>query len=238
LHLVRVKLRPYTVSKAVVLFSGGLDSTTAMAIALSQGFEVFPLTISYGQRHYAEIDAAKRVAAALGVTNHKIVRLDLTAIGGSALTADIDVPKDREESTMTDIPITYVPARNTVMLSVALGYAEVLEADDIFVGVNAIDYSGYPDCRPEFIRAFEELAKVATKRAVEGHRMTIQAPLLLMTKREIIEVGHRLGVDYGLTHSCYDPDPQGHPCGHCDSCLIRIRAFGELGMEDPVFARA
>jgi 7-cyano-7-deazaguanine synthase len=226
------------VSKAVVLFSGGLDSTTVLAIARSKGFDVFPLTMAYGQRHFAEITAAKRVASAMSMAEPKIVSLDLAAIGGSALTDDMAVPKDREEGEMTDIPITYVPARNTIMLSVALGYSEVLGADDIFVGVNAVDYSGYPDCRPEFISAFEALANVATKRAVEGHRTRIHAPLLQLTKRQIIERGISLGVDYGLTHSCYDPDALGRACGHCDSCVIRIRAFAELGMEDPVFARS
>lgn len=224
-------------SHAVVLFSGGLDSTTVLAMALSQGFDVHALSIAYGQRHSVELEAAQRSALALGVSNHKVVQLDLKAIGGSALTDDIAVPKDRAEAAMADIPVTYVPARNTIMLSVALGYAEVLEADHIFVGVNAVDYSGYPDCRPEFIREFEVLANVATKRAVEGHRMTIHAPLILMTKREIIEAGLKLGVDYGLTHSCYDPTAGGRPCGRCDSCSIRNRAFAELGMEDPVFAR-
>jgi 7-cyano-7-deazaguanine synthase len=222
----------------VVLFSGGLDSTTVIAIAKAQGFEIFPLTISYGQRHQAELAAAERSAGALAVHKPKVVQLDLTAIGGSALTDDIAVPKDRDEAAMRDIPATYVPARNTIMLSTALAYAEVLGADHIFVGVNAVDYSGYPDCRPEFIRAYEELANVATKRAAEGHRMTIHAPLIHMTKSEIIRTGLELGVNYGLTHSCYDPGSNGRACGHCDSCLIRKRAFEELGMEDPVLARA
>jgi 7-cyano-7-deazaguanine synthase len=223
--------------RAVVLFSGGLDSSTVLAIARAEGFEVYPLTVSYGQRHSVELDAAERVAASFG-TATKVVRIDLASIGGSALTDAIDVPKDREEAAMTEIPVTYVPARNTVMLSIALGYAEVLEADDIFVGVNAVDYSGYPDCRPQFIRAFEDLANVAIKRAVEGHRMRIHAPLMDLTKKAIIEIGLGLGVDYGLTHSCYDPDQQGRACGRCDSCLIRKRAFAELGMEDPVLARS
>lgn len=222
-------------SRAVVLFSGGLDSTTVIAIAKSQGFDVYPLTIEYGQRHVAEIAAAKASAHALGVREPKIVRIDLNAIGGSALTDAIEVPKDRDEAAMAgDIPITYVPARNTVMLSVALGYAEVLGADNIFVGVNAVDYSGYPDCRPDFVTAFETLANLATKRGVEGHRLSVHAPLIQLTKKEIIEAGLRLGVDYGLTHSCYDPDPAGRACGHCDSCLIRKSAFAELGMVDPV----
>jgi 7-cyano-7-deazaguanine synthase len=219
---------------AVVLFSGGLDSTTVVAIAKAEGFEVHPLTIEYGQRHAAEIEAAKRSAEALQVRPPKVVPIDLTAIGGSALTDDIEVPKDREEGDMAGIPVTYVPARNTVMLAIALGYAEVLGADDIFVGVNAVDYSGYPDCRPDFVRAFESLANLATKRATEGHPMRIHAPLIDLTKREIIERGLQLGVDYGLTHSCYDPSPNGRACGRCDSCLIRKRAFAELGMTDPV----
>lgn len=223
--------------KAVVLFSGGLDSTTVLAIAKAQGFDVFPLTVAYGQRHQVEIDAARRSAEAMKVTGPKVFVVDLTSVGGSALTDDIAVPKDRDEASMTDIPPTYVPARNTILLSLALGYAEVLGADDIFCGVNAVDYSGYPDCRPEFIEAFERLANVATKRAVEGHALTLHAPLLHMTKREVIETGLRLGVDYALTHSCYDPDREGRPCGHCDSCLIRQRAFAELGMEDPVLVR-
>lgn len=217
-------------SRAVVLLSGGLDSATALAIA-SQEHECFALTIVYGQRHAVEIEAAKRVASALGAKAHKIVEVDLSAIGGSALTDDIDVPKDRVDA--GEIPVTYVPARNTILLAIALGYAETLGADHIFVGVNAVDYSGYPDCRPEFVAAFEQLANLATKRGVEGHRMTIHAPLIHMTKPEIIQTGLPLGVDYALTHSCYDPTPDGRACGHCDSCAIRQRAFGELGLRDP-----
>lgn len=209
-----------------------------MLALASREYRAFPLTIAYGQRHAVEIAAAKRVAAALGTAEPKIVDIDLSAIGGSALTDDIAVPKDREVTELQEIPVTYVPARNTVMLSIALGYAEVIGADDIFVGVNAVDFSGYPDCRPEFVAAFEELANVATKRAVEGNRMRIHAPLIQLTKSEIIETGHRLGVDYGLTHSCYDPSPEGRACGRCDSCLIRKRAFAELGMEDPAYARS
>ncbi len=219
-----------------MLFSGGLDSTTVLSLAISQGLEVFPLTIEYGQRHRIEVEASIRCAKALGVRNHKIIGLDLRTFGGSALTDEIDVPKDRDENDLNEIPATYVPARNTVMLSLALGYAEVLGADHIFVGVNAVDYSGYPDCRPEYIRAFEALANLATKRAVGGDWMTIHAPLIQMTKREIIETGLQLGVDYGLTHSCYDPDANLRSCGSCDSCLIRSRAFAELQMEDPVLA--
>ena len=221
--------------RAVVLLSGGLDSSTVLAMARSEGFEVYALTVLYGQRHKEEIDAAKRVAAAQGVAEHRFVSVDLNAIGGSALTADIDVPKDRDESAMDEIPVTYVPARNTVMLSIALGYAEVVGAEAIFVGVNAVDYSGYPDCRPEYIAAFENLARLATKAGVEGGRMQINAPLIHLTKAEIIQAGLRLGVDYSLTHSCYDP-VDGRACGRCDSCLIRKRAFESLGMIDPVLA--
>jgi 7-cyano-7-deazaguanine synthase len=222
--------------RAVVLLSGGLDSATAFAIAKSEGFEVYVLTIAYGQRHSVELLAAERLAKALGAMDHKIVNVDLCAIGGSALTDDIAVPKDQRSNAV--IPVTYVPARNTVMLAIALGYAETLEADDIFIGVNAIDYSGYPDCRSEYITAFERLANLATKRGVEGNRLQIHTPLIHLTKREIIERGLGLGVDYALTHSCYDPDSKGQACGHCDSCLIRERAFSELGMEDPALARA
>ena len=219
--------------KCVVLLSGGLDSATVLALAKSLGFEPHALTVIYGQRHRVEIDAAKKVASAQGVVEQRFVSVDLTSIGGSALTADIDVPKDRSESEMTGIPITYVPARNTIMLSIALGYAEVIGAYDIFVGVNAIDYSGYPDCRPEYIAAFENLAKLATKDGVEGKPTRIHAPLIAWTKKQIIERGLALGVDYGLTHSCYDPDEQGRACGRCDSCLIRKAAFSELGLVDP-----
>jgi 7-cyano-7-deazaguanine synthase len=226
------------VAKAVVLLSGGLDSSTVLAICVSRGFDVHPLTIDYSQRHSVEIDAANRVAVMLGAKQHKIVSVDLGSIGGSALTDDIAVPKDRKEADLADIPITYVPARNTIMLALALGYAEVIGADDIFVGVNAVDYSGYPDCRPAFVHAFEKLANLATKRGVEGHHMTIHAPLIDLTKSQIIEIGLALGVDYSLTHSCYDPSPDGRACGHCDSCLIRVRAFAELGMEDPALGKS
>ncbi|HTQ08729.1 MAG TPA: 7-cyano-7-deazaguanine synthase QueC [Fimbriimonadaceae bacterium] len=216
--------------RAVVLLSGGLDSTTVLAIA-SREFDCFALTVAYGQRHAIEIDAARRVAAEMQAREHKVVSVDLSSIGGSALTDSIEVPKDRSE--MAGIPVTYVPARNTVMLAIALGYAETLQADDIFVGVNAVDYSGYPDCRPEFVDAFESLANLATKRAVEGHRIAIHAPLIRLTKVEIIRRGLEMGVDYGITRSCYDPNPRGQACGRCDSCLIRKRAFAELGMADP-----
>lgn len=219
--------------KCVVLLSGGLDSATVLAISKELGFEPYALTVTYGQRHAAEIGAASRVAKAMGAQEHKIVSVDLSAIGGSALTDDIAVPKDRDESQMQDIPATYVPARNTIMLSIALGYAEVLESQDIFVGVNAVDYSGYPDCRPEYIAAFEHMARLATRAGIEGAPIRIHAPLIALTKPQIIEKGIRLGVDYGLTHSCYDPDENGRPCGRCDACLIRQRAFRELGLPDP-----
>lgn len=222
-------------SSCVLLLSGGLDSATTGAIAKSLGFEICAVSVIYGQRHAFELEAAKRIADSLGVKDHRFVRVDLNSIGGSALTDQIDVPKDREESAMSaDIPVTYVPARNTVMLSLALGLAEVTRSNDIFIGVNAVDYSGYPDCRPEFIQAFESMAHLATKAGVEGRRMTIHAPLIALTKKQIIERGLSLGVDYGLTSSCYDPDPQGRACGHCDSCTLRLKAFAELGMTDPV----
>ena len=217
-----------------MLLSGGLDSATVMAMAKEQGFECHALTVAYGQRHQAELAAASRVAKALGAATHRVVGVDLRAFGGSALTDEIDVPKDRDATDMAaDIPITYVPARNTVMLALALGFAETLVANDIFVGVNAVDYSGYPDCRPEFIAAFQSLARLATKTGVEGAPITIHAPLIHLTKKDIIRRGLELGVDYGLTHSCYDPDPQGRPCRRCDSCVIRMGAFAELGMNDP-----
>jgi 7-cyano-7-deazaguanine synthase len=215
--------------RAVILLSGGLDSATCLAIAQSQGYEPYCLTIQYGQRHGVELEAASKIATRHNVKEHKVLAVDLTAFGGSALTDDIDVPKD---SPTEEIPVTYVPARNTVMLSLALAYAETRQANDIFVGVNAVDYSGYPDCRPEFIDAFQALARLATKAGVEGNNLTIHAPLIDLTKPEIIKTGLDLGVDYGLTHSCYDPI-DGRPCEHCDSCLIRIKAFAELGLTDP-----
>lgn len=220
---------------AVVLLSGGLDSATVLAVARRDGFRCHALSIAYGQRHAIEIDAACRVARAIGVVDHRVVSIDLRAIGGSALTADIDVPRDRSAETMTQgIPITYVPARNSVFLSLALGYAEVIEAFDIFVGVNAVDYSGYPDCRPEFIAAFEKLAGVATKAGVEGRgTFRIHAPLVHLTKAQIIELGTSLGVDYSLTHSCYDPAADGGACGRCDSCLLRRAGFEAAGVADP-----
>ncbi len=217
-----------------MLLSGGLDSATCLAIAKSLGFEPCALTVLYGQRHEVEVVAARRVAEAFGIAEHKFVSVDLSQIGGSALTSDIAVPKDRDETTMAaDIPVTYVPARNTVMLAIALGYAEVLGAEDIFVGVNAVDYSGYPDCRPEFIQAFEKVATLATKAGVQGRSIRIDAPLILLTKAEIIQRGLALGVDYSITHSCYDPDAEGRSCGRCDSCQIRLKAFQSLGMQDP-----
>ncbi|HEY8211588.1 MAG TPA: 7-cyano-7-deazaguanine synthase QueC [Myxococcaceae bacterium] len=220
--------------KAVVLLSGGLDSSTCLAMAKARGFEPVALAVAYGQRHAVELDRARGVASAMGVQDFRLVRMDLRAIGGSALTADIPVPKDRSESAMGQgIPETYVPARNTVLLALALGLAETLGATDLFIGVNAVDYSGYPDCRPEFIRAFESLANLATRAGVEGARFTVHAPLSRMTKAEIIREGTRLGVDYALTHSCYDPDALGRACGRCDSCLLRRRGFEQAGVKDP-----
>jgi 7-cyano-7-deazaguanine synthase len=218
--------------RAVVLLSGGLDSYTAAAIAKGQGFTLHALTVRYGQRHEREVDAARRVAAALGVAAHLVLDLDLRGIGGSALTSEMPVPLDRDLSA-TDIPSTYVPARNTIFLSLALGWAEVLNARDLVIGVNALDYSGYPDCRPEFIRAFESLAALATRAGVEGARFRVHAPLMAFTKADIIRRGLELGLDYGLTHSCYDPAPDGAACGRCDSCVLRARGFAEAGAPDP-----
>jgi 7-cyano-7-deazaguanine synthase len=223
-------------SRAVVLLSGGLDSYTAAAIARGEGFRLHALTVRYGQRHAQEIDAARTVAQSLGVEHHVVLDVDLSAFGGSSLTSDIPVPKDRAIST-TDIPSTYVPARNTVFLSLALGWAEVLDASDIFIGVNALDYSGYPDCRPEYIAAFERLASLATAKGVQGNAFRIHAPLQMLTKAEIIEKGLALGLDYGLTHSCYDPDTQGRPCGRCDSCTLRAAGFAQAGVADPILTR-
>ncbi len=220
--------------KAVILLSGGLDSATALAIAQSEGYEPYAISYSYGQRHAVELDAARAVAEAAGVVRHVIAEIDLRIFGGSALTADIAVPKHDSPAELTDeIPITYVPARNTVFLSYALAYAEVLEVDHIFIGVNALDYSGYPDCREEYIRAFETMASLATKRGVEGHRLQIHTPLVDITKGETVRRGLALGVDYSLTRSCYDPAPTGEACGHCDSCLLRLRAFSENDLSDP-----
>ena len=221
-------------SPAVVLLSGGLDSTTVLAIARADGLDCHCLTVDYGQRHRVEIDAARRVADALGAASHRIITLDLRAIGGSALTDDIEVPKDREPEA-GEVPITYVPARNTVLLSLLLGLAEVVEADQLFIGANAVDFSGYPDCRPEFLQAFENLAAVATVAGAEhGVRFRVRAPLLELSKAEIIRRGLDLGVDYGLTWSCYDPTPDGLACGRCDSCTLRRRGFEEVGLTDPV----
>jgi 7-cyano-7-deazaguanine synthase len=221
--------------RAVVLLSGGLDSATTAALAKSQGFDVFALSIDYGQRHRFELAAAKKVALSLGVNEHITTQIDLSQFGGSALTAEIAVPKDRSAYEMEGgIPVTYVPARNTVFLSLALGYAEVRGAADLFVGVNAVDYSGYPDCRPEFISAFERLANLATKAGVEGTmQFQIHAPLIHLTKAEIIRHGLALGVDYALTHTCYDPDEQGRACGRCDACQLRLKGFADAGRVDP-----
>jgi 7-cyano-7-deazaguanine synthase len=222
--------------EAVVLLSGGLDSYTAAAIAKAEGFSLNALTVRYGQRHACEIESARVVARWLGVRRHLEIPIDLRTIGGSSLTSDLDVPRDRD-LTATDIPPTYVPARNTIFLALALGWAEVLDARDIVMGVNALDYSGYPDCRPEFIRAFEALAALATRAGVQGERFRIHTPLIAMTKAEIIRRGVDLGLDYGLTTSCYDPDERGRPCGHCDSCQLRAKGFQEARIPDPLLHR-
>ena len=218
--------------KAVVLYSGGLDSTTCMAIARDQGFEVYALSFAYGQRHTIELEKAREYAPLIGAKKHMVIDINLRQMGGSALTDDIAVPKDGIAE--NSIPVTYVPARNTIFLSFALGWAEVLGASDIFIGVNALDYSGYPDCRPEFIQAFQRMANLATKAGVEGTPYRIHAPLIDLTKAQIIQQGLALGVDYRLTHSCYDPTPEGFSCGHCDSCRLRLKGFAEAGCEDPV----
>jgi 7-cyano-7-deazaguanine synthase len=219
---------------AVVLLSGGLDSYTAAAVAKRDGFALAALSFNYGQRHVHELKAARMVAHALGVARHLELTLDLSRIGGSALTSSaIEVPKDRPIDPL-EIPSTYVPARNTIFLSVAMGWAEVLDSSDIFIGVNALDYSGYPDCRPEFIRAFEAMARLATRAGVEGRSLAIHTPLLALSKAEIIRLGVTLGLDYGLTHSCYDPDPNGRPCGRCDSCQLRASGFAQAGVSDPL----
>jgi 7-cyano-7-deazaguanine synthase len=222
--------------RAVVLLSGGLDSYTAAAIARREGFELYALTVQYGQRHERELQSARQVARALGVARHLELPIDLRPIGGSSLTSDEAVPRDRDLAA-AGIPSTYVPARNTIFLSLALAWAEVLGASDIFIGVNALDYSGYPDCRPEFIRAFESLAGLATRAGVEGARFRVHAPLVTLTKAQIITRGLSLGLDYGLTHSCYDPAPDGRPCGRCDSCALRAKGFAEAGVPDPLFVR-
>lgn len=220
---------------AVCLLSGGLDSSACLAAARREGFRCYALTIDYGQRHRAELEAAARVARSLGAEAHRVLRLDLRAFGGSALTAEIAVPKD---ALAPGIPVTYVPARNTIFLSLALAWAETLGAEDIFLGVNAVDYSGYPDCRPEFLRAYEEMANLATKAGVEGRqRLRLRAPLLELSKAEIVRLAVELGVDLSLTHSCYDPLAGGRPCGHCDACLLRRRGFAEAGVADPLEAQ-
>jgi len=224
------------VKRAIVLLSGGLDSYTAAALVSTQGFSLYALTVEYGQRHARELESARAVSRALGVERHLELTLDLRAIGGSSLTSDAAVPRDRDLAS-PGIPSTYVPARNTIFLSLALGWAEVLDARDIVIGVNALDYSGYPDCRPEFINAFESLASVATRAGVEGAQFHVHTPLIGMTKAEIIRQGSALGLDYGLTHSCYDPAPSGRPCGRCDSCALRAKGFAEAGVADPLLLR-
>jgi len=225
-----------TPPRAVVLLSGGLDSSTAAAMARAEGYELYALTVRYGQRHVREIDAARAVAAAIGVARHLEIAVDLAAFGGSALTSALAVPKDRAIE-VENIPVTYVPARNTILLALALAWAEAVGARDIFLGVSALDYSGYPDCRPAYLAAFERLAALATKAGVAGSEFRIRAPLLEMSKAEIIRRGLALGLDYGLTHSCYDPAPAGTPCGHCDACRLRAKGFAEAGAADPLLSR-
>ncbi len=221
--------------KAVVLSSGGLDSTTLLAYVKNEGFEIYSLSFNYGQRHICELQAAEKAASFFGCKRHLLITTDLRLMGGSALTSDIDVPKNRTADSETDIPVTYVPARNTIFLSFALGWAEITGADDIFIGVNALDYSGYPDCRPEFIEAYEKMANLATKAGTaEGRKIRISAPLMKMHKAEIIKLGMSLGVDYSITHSCYDPDESGSACGECDSCILRLKGFEEAGLSDPI----
>ena len=220
--------------RAVVLVSGGLDSTTCIAIAKDIGFEVSALTVNYGQHHNFELKTAKKIIEHYEIENHSIIDIDLSQFGGSALTDDIEIPKYRNEEQMSDIPATYVPARNTVFLSLALAWAETLEAYDIFIGVNALDYSGYPDCRPEYISAYEKTANLATKAGVLGNKFKIHTPLINMTKSEIISTGLKLGVDYGMTSTCYDPKPNGNPCGNCDACFLRLKGFDEANTIDPL----
>jgi 7-cyano-7-deazaguanine synthase len=221
--------------RTVVLLSGGIDSATTLAIAIAEGYDAYALSFDYGQRHQIETEAASRVANSLGAKEHRIAKIDLRVFGGSALTENVAVPKQRSETEIVhEIPVTYVPARNTIFLSYALAWAEVMPANDIFVGVNAIDYSGYPDCRPEFIEAFETLANLATKAGVEGRRFQIHTPLIKFSKAEIIRKAAELGVDLSLTHSCYDPSPDGLACGQCDSCLFRLEGFREAGTKDPI----
>ena len=221
-------------NKAVILLSGGLDSTTCLAIAKNQGFDLNALTLNYGQRHDFELKSAQKIVDHFKIKNHSVVNINLAQFGGSALTDEIDVPKDRSEFEMTDIPITYVPARNTVFLSLALAWAETINAFNIFIGVNVLDYSGYPDCRPEYIAAFEKTANLATKAGVSGERFKIHTPLINMKKSEIILNGLKLGVDYSLTSSCYDPLKNGTPCGHCDACILRLKGFQEANTIDPL----
>ncbi len=224
--------------KAVILLSGGLDSTTVLALATAKGYAVHALSFEYGQRHAGEIAASRKIAARYGVVQHVVTQIDLRVFGGSALTSSMEVPKDRSVETSHDIPVTYVPARNTIFLSFALAFAEVVSAHEIFIGVNALDYSGYPDCRPEFIAAFQKMARLATRAdagdSAAEQQITIRTPLIDMTKRQIIELGVSLGVDYGMTTSCYDPGPDGEACGHCDACQLRLRGFAEAGSSDPV----
>jgi 7-cyano-7-deazaguanine synthase len=221
--------------RAVVLLSGGLDSTTTLAVAIAEGYEAYALSFDYGQRHQIEVEAARRVANSLGAKEHRVAKIDLRIFGGSALTDNVDVPKQRSEAEIAlGIPVTYVPARNTIFLAYALAWAEVISANHIFLGVNAIDYSGYPDCRPEFIQAFQTLANIGTKAGIEGVRLHIHTPLITFSKSEIIGKASELGVDLGLTHSCYDPSPEGLACGECDSCLLRLKGFREAEIEDPI----
>ena len=221
--------------RAVILLSGGIDSTTTLAVAIADGHEAYALSFEYGQRHQIEMEAARRVANSLGAKEHRIAKIDLRLFGGSALTDAVAVPKHRSEIEIgEEVPVTYVPARNTIFLSYALAWAEVIPADHIFIGVNAIDYSGYPDCRPEFIKAFEKVADVGTKAGVEGRRFQIHTPLIELSKAEIVRKGIELGIDFSLTHSCYDPTPEGLACGECDSCLLRLKGFRETGMKDPI----
>lgn len=224
--------------RAVVLVSGGIDSATVLAMAARDGFETYALSFDYGQRHRREVIAAEKIAAAFSARRHRVAKIDLRVFGGSALTDEIAVPKGRT-GTEADIPLTYVPARNTIFLSYALAWAEVLDMRDIFIGVNAVDYSGYPDCRPEFISAFEKLAELATKAGVEGAQFHVHAPLISMSKADIIRQADKLGVDFSVTHSCYDPTPEGLACGQCDSCQLRLKGFREAGLEDPIeYARS
>jgi 7-cyano-7-deazaguanine synthase len=219
--------------KAVVLVSGGIDSSTCCAIAANEGFSIYAMSFMYGQRHSIELESARRIAQAFGAVDHRIVNIDLRAFGGSSLTSDLEVPKDRSTDNEYAIPSTYVPARNTIFLSFATGWAEIIDCFDIFIGVNAVDYSGYPDCRPEYIAAYQTMANLATKNGVEGKKLTIHTPLISLSKSDIIKLGTKLGVDYSITHSCYDPDSDGNACGRCDSCTIRRKGFEAAGVTDP-----